>query len=73
VPEVVRDGINGFACGSVDEAIGAAGALGRIDRRAVRADCEARFAGSVIAGAYESLYEELIDRAGSAGAGRALA
>jgi glycosyltransferase involved in cell wall biosynthesis len=73
VPEVVRDGINGFACRSVDEAIGAAGALGRIDRRAVRADCEARFAGSVIAGAYESLYEELIDRAGSPSAARALA
>ena len=65
VPEVVRDGVNGFACGSVDEAIAAVGSLDRIDRRAVRADCEARFAGSVIADAYESLYRELIDRVDS--------
>jgi glycosyltransferase involved in cell wall biosynthesis len=73
VAEVVRDGLNGFACGSVDEAIAAVGSLDRLDRRAVRADCEARFAGSVIAGAYESLYQELIDRAGSASAARAFA
>ena len=73
VPEVVRDGVNGFACRSVDEAIAAVGALGRIDRAAVRADCEARFAGSVIADAYESLYRELLDRAGSAAAARAVA
>jgi glycosyltransferase involved in cell wall biosynthesis len=73
VAEVVRDGVNGFACGSVDEAIAAVGSLDRLDRRAVRADCEARFAGSVIAGAYESLYQELIDRAGSASAARAFA
>jgi glycosyltransferase involved in cell wall biosynthesis len=73
VPEIVRDGVNGFACATVDEAIVAIGSLDRIDRRAVRADCEARFAGSVIADAYESLYQELIDRAGSASAARAFA
>jgi glycosyltransferase involved in cell wall biosynthesis len=73
VPEVVRDGVNGFLCGSVDEAIAAAGSLARLDRGAVRADCAARFAGSVIAGEYESLYQELIDRAGSASAARAFA
>ena len=73
VPEVVRDGVNGFSCRSVDDAIAAVGSLDRIDRRAVRADCEDRFAGSVIAGAYESLYHELVDRAGSASAARAFA
>jgi glycosyltransferase involved in cell wall biosynthesis len=73
VPEVVRDGVNGFSCATVDEAIAAAGSLDRIDRRAVRADCEARFAGSVIADAYESLYQELIDRAGSGSTARAFA
>jgi len=62
VPEVIRDGVNGFACGSIDAAIAAVGAIDRIDRRAVRADCGARFGGSVIADAYESLYRELIDR-----------
>ena len=62
VPEVVRDGVNGFACGTVDAAIAAVEAIDRIDRRAVRADCEARFGGSAIADAYESLYRELVDR-----------
>lgn len=64
VPEVVRDGVNGFACRTVDEAIAAIASLDRIDRRAVRADCEARFAGSVMTAAYESLYRELLDRGG---------
>jgi glycosyltransferase involved in cell wall biosynthesis len=73
VPEVVRDGVNGFACESVDLAIAAVGSLGRLDRRAVRADCEARFAGSVIADAYESLYQEIVDRVGSASAARVCA
>jgi glycosyltransferase involved in cell wall biosynthesis len=62
VPEVVRDGVNGFACASVDAAIAAVKGIDRIDRRSVRVDCEARFGGSVIAGAYESLYRELVDR-----------
>jgi glycosyltransferase involved in cell wall biosynthesis len=73
VPEVVRDGTNGFTCRSVADAITAVGALERIDRRAVRADCEARFGGEVISSAYESLYRELMDRAGTAGAARAVA
>jgi glycosyltransferase involved in cell wall biosynthesis len=68
VPEVVRDGINGFACASVAEAVAAVAALARIDRGSVRADCEARFGGSIIADAYESLYRELIDRVAPAGA-----
>ena len=64
VPEIVRDGVNGVACGSVDAAIAAVKTIGRIDRRCVRADCEARFGGAVIADAYESLYRELVDRGG---------
>jgi hypothetical protein len=39
----------------------------------VRADCEARFGGAVIADAYESMYRELIDRVASAGGARAVA
>jgi len=62
VPDVIRPGVNGFACDGVDDAVRAVGALGSIDRRAVRADCEARFSGDVIAKEYESLYRELIAR-----------
>jgi glycosyltransferase involved in cell wall biosynthesis len=73
VPEVVRDGVNGFVCRSVDEAVAAVGALSRIDRRTVRADCERRFGGAVIADAYESLYRELIERVGAASAAQVCA
>jgi glycosyltransferase involved in cell wall biosynthesis len=73
VPEVVRAGINGFACESIEDAITAVGSLDRIDRAMVRADCEARFSGSVVADAYESLYRELVDRVASAAAARAVA
>ena len=66
VPDVVRDGVNGFACRTVDEAIAAVARLPQIDRRAVRADCDARFGGAVVSDAYESLYRELIVRVGSA-------
>jgi glycosyltransferase involved in cell wall biosynthesis len=73
VPEVVRPGVNGFSCRSIEEAISAVGSLSALDRAAVRSDCEARFAAPVIADAYESLYYELLDRVGSAATARAVA
>ena len=60
VPEVVRDGINGFIVGSVSEAATAVGDLARIDRAAVRRDCEDRFACEAIVAAYENLYREAV-------------
>ena len=60
VGEVVRDGVNGFACTSVDEAVDAVARLHTISRAAVRADCEARFSASVIVGQYERLYEDML-------------
>lgn len=73
VTDVVRNGVNGFICGTVPEAVAAVNALGRLDRRAVRADCEARFSGGVIADEYESLYQELIARVGPARVARVFA
>jgi glycosyltransferase involved in cell wall biosynthesis len=60
VPEVVRDGVNGYLCRTVDEAAAAAGRLDAIGRAAVRADCEARFGDAVIVDAYERLYREAL-------------
>ena len=60
VPDIVRDGVNGFACVTVEEAAAAVGRLGEIDRRRARADCEARFDASVIISQYEQLYEDTI-------------
>jgi glycosyltransferase involved in cell wall biosynthesis len=60
VPEVVRDGVNGFLCASVSEAAAAVHRLDRLERAAARRDCEARFADRVIVDAYEAVYREAI-------------
>jgi glycosyltransferase involved in cell wall biosynthesis len=62
VPEVVRDGVNGFVADGVDAAAVAVGRLGGISRRAVRLDCEQRFSHEVIVAQYERLYHEMIER-----------
>jgi len=59
VPEVVRDGINGFRCEGIESAVASVSKLNRIDREAVRADCEARFSSEVITNTYESLIIEI--------------
>jgi glycosyltransferase involved in cell wall biosynthesis len=67
VPEVVRHGVCGFVCDSVRQAAEAVADLDRIDRRAVRRDCESRFGAAVVSSEYERLYGELAERLGSAG------
>lgn len=59
-PEVVRDGVTGYLCGTVEEAILAVGRLDRLNRADARADCEARFSHRVLVDAYEALYRELM-------------
>ena len=60
VPEVVRDGVNGYLCRDRGEAAAAVARLARIDRAAVRADCEARFGDGAVVDAYERLYVEMV-------------
>ena len=60
VPEVVRDGVNGFLVTTVDEAAKAVMRLPAIDRGAVRRDCEQRFSCDAIVTAYERLYREVL-------------
>jgi glycosyltransferase involved in cell wall biosynthesis len=62
VPEVVQEGVNGYLCRSVEEAVAAVKCLDLIDRGAVRADCEARFSDSDMVSAYESLYLDMVER-----------
>ena len=59
VPEVVRDGVNGFVCTDVRGAVDAVARIGEIDRRAVRRDFEERFSDRAIVDAYESLYLQM--------------
>jgi len=60
VPEVVRDGINGFVVRTSAEASAAVEQLHRIDREVVRRDCEERFSCDAIVRDYEALYREAI-------------
>lgn len=62
VPEVVRDGINGFRCQGIDDAVAAVTKLDQIDRSSVRADCEKRFSSDFITGKYELLLWEMVNR-----------
>jgi len=62
VPEVVREGANGFVCRSVAEAASAVARLPLLDRRAIRADCERRFGQDAMVDQYERLYLEMLGR-----------
>jgi len=70
VPEVVRDGVNGFVVRNVDEAVQAIPRLAELDRRVIRADCEERFSSEAIVDEYERLYRIMIDRTARSAAGR---
>ena len=60
VPEVVRDGVNGFSCTTVEEAARAVGRVASIVRATVRRDCVARFGNDAIVSQYEALYREML-------------
>jgi glycosyltransferase involved in cell wall biosynthesis len=60
VPEIVREGMNGFVVNDVAQAAAAVDQLPRIDRGAVRRDCETRFSCDRVVDAYERLYAEVL-------------
>jgi len=60
LPEIVRQGVNGFICDSVDEMASALGRIGDIDRRECRRIAEAKFSDRVIVDCYERLYRALV-------------
>lgn len=64
VPEIVREGINGYASTDVIGATAAVERIGSIDRATVRKDCETRFSSDVVVSRYESLYREVLSVAG---------
>lgn len=59
VPEVIRDGVNGFIVRDCEEAAHAVARLDRLSRIEVRADCEARFSDEAIVSAYEAIYRRM--------------
>lgn len=70
MPEIVRDGVNGFLVRSVEEAVSAAAAVGTIDRMAVRKDMEARFRHELMVDRYLRVYQAIVAGRANARAGR---
>lgn len=69
VPEVLRDGVTGFICDTEAELIAAVPRLDCIDRRACRAECEARFSDRAMVAGYAAVALGLLkERRAAAGA-----
>jgi glycosyltransferase involved in cell wall biosynthesis len=62
LPEIVRQGVDGFLVSTVDEACAAVRDIGTIDRRACRAHAEECFSVSVVVPQYEALYRDVVER-----------
>jgi glycosyltransferase involved in cell wall biosynthesis len=62
VPEVVRDGVSGFICETMQDFMHAVSRIGEIDRSACRADAFARFSSSAMADGYEAVYRRAVAR-----------
>lgn len=60
LPEIVREGVDGFLVGDVDAGVGAVAGLSGISRAACRARAEACFSSAVVVSQYESLYASLL-------------
>lgn len=61
MPEIVRHGENGFLVGTIDEAAAAVGATGSIERWAVRASVEERFAVERMVDGYLAAYHRVVE------------
>jgi glycosyltransferase involved in cell wall biosynthesis len=62
VPEVVRDGINGFLCRDTDDMVRRIADIPTIDRRKVREIAEQYFSNTKIAADYMQLYHRMVNR-----------
>lgn len=58
VPEVVEDGVTGFACDTPEEMVGAVSRLHTLDRAACRARFERLFSDEAVVGSYLRLYHQ---------------
>jgi glycosyltransferase involved in cell wall biosynthesis len=60
LPEIVRDGLEGFLVETVEDGCRAVGRLAEIDRGACRRRAEEEFSAPVIVGRYEALYDRVV-------------
>jgi len=64
VPELMQDGVTGYVVDNQQDAIAAARAIGRVDRRRCREVFERRFTAEKMASRYLQVYQALIDTLG---------
>jgi glycosyltransferase involved in cell wall biosynthesis len=62
MPELVRDGVNGFLVDAPDQVVAAIDAAGRLDREVVRSSVERRFDVSRMVEDYIAVYRRIVDR-----------
>lgn len=62
VPEIVKHGINGFLCSTINDMVDDVNRVQEIDRKKVRRDAETRFSSDVIVDQYLEIYYKLIKR-----------
>jgi glycosyltransferase involved in cell wall biosynthesis len=62
VPEIIRDGVNGYIATDFQSAVAAIGKIGQIDRKRVRKYFEQHFTASRMAQDYLRIYERLASR-----------
>jgi len=60
VPEVLEDGVSGYLCTEIDEAVRAVERIGALDRRRCRAEFERRFTAERMARDYVAVYERML-------------
>ena len=60
LPEIIRDGVDGFFGDDVDAMASKVGLVGGLDRRAIRDDVLARFSAVRMADGYEALYRQIL-------------
>ena len=60
VPEVIRPGVTGFHCETVNDFVQAIGRLDLVERRACRAEFDSRFTADGMAARYEEVYAEVL-------------
>lgn len=59
VPEVLRHGVTGFICDTLDELVAAVPAIATLDRRVCRTEAEQRFSAQAMAKGYETIYQRI--------------
>ena len=62
IPEIIKQGVTGYACESLDECVHKVSFIHKLNRKSVRLEADRRFSSRVIARNYMKLYEEMINK-----------